>query len=169
MQSIQSYLTKLQIMALQENVRFRRLREWLLRLITYPCLFSSGLYRNLNIFLQEIRSLFGRILARHKEQDYLPVTRSYSSCSPIQRQILSSYNQARSACILEMASNRPWATRVDLATFLEGWDMGEKWASHTYNLVSCIGQSAANNQDSYFYDPIRSFDRYAIDPLAMIK
>ena len=109
---------------------FHMLRRCVLSLTYYPYVVGSYLRPILSIISQEIRSCFLRIEVQRRELNYIPVTRSYSAHSPTQHPTLSSYNQARSACILEMAANHPWATRVDLALFLEGWDMGEKWASH---------------------------------------
>ncbi len=37
-----------------------------------------------------------------------------------------------------------WATRADLALFLEGWDMGETWACHKHNPDFYTSQLAAN-------------------------
>jgi hypothetical protein len=55
--------------------------------------------------------------------------------------------QARSACISEMASKRPWATVVDLEILLEGWDMGEKWGrSQGVGWDSCTERAASNIQ-----------------------
>jgi len=107
-------------------------------------LYFRGL-QDINIILREIRSFFRRIEVQRKGLTYIPVTRSYSNCTPIQHRLLNSYNHARSADISRMAANHPWATRVDFALFLEGWDRGEKWASRESNLDSYTGRSAANS------------------------
>ena len=146
-QSVQQIRTKPQLEVPQENDPSHKLRLEPRTLKVYLYVFRSWLRRTLNILQQEIHSFFLRIPARYREPNYFPVTRSYSSCSPIQRRFLSSYNRARSACISKMASNHPWATRADLRLFLDGWDMGEKWASQTYNPESCTEQLVANTQD----------------------
>lgn len=144
-QSIERTLTQARIEVPRPNGLLHKLRYCFLFLAFYPVAFLSWSHRILNIISQEICSLFGRIEVQYKELDYIPVTRSYLSCSPTQRPFLNSYNHARSACISEMAANHPWATRVDLQLFLEGWDKGEKWASQTYSQDSCTAQSAANS------------------------
>lgn len=146
-QSIQRALTTARVGVPREDGCFHKLHLRCLTLAVHPCLFYSWLCRTTDIVSQELRSLVQRISARCKEPNYFPVTRSYSSCSPTQRQFLNSYNRARSACISEMASNHPGATRADLRLFLEGWDKGEKWATQTYSPESCIAQSVANTQD----------------------
>lgn len=121
--------------------------------VVYLYLAWSWICQNLNILLQETRSLFGRIQVRRKGLNYVPVTRSYSGSLPTQRPFLNSYNQARSACISEMVSNRPWASLVDFQLFLEGWDKGEKWASQEDNRGFYTEQSVAGSYPYAEYTP----------------
>ena len=137
-QSIQKTLTNSLVGVPQADGLFHKLLRRCPTPVIYLCAFCSWLNRTLNIVSQETRSLFQRIAARYKEPNYFPVTHSYSNCSPTQRPFLNSYNHARSACISEMVSNHPWATRAGLRLFLEGWDKGEKWATQTYNPESYI-------------------------------
>ena len=117
--------------------------------------------QNLDICVQEIRSLFGRIEVRCKGLNYIEVTRSYSEMTPNELPFLDMYNHSRSACISKMAANHPWATVVDLEIILEGWDMGEKWFSHKNNLEFCTSQLVANN-------PVRSQNDY-IPPVVTVN
>ena len=153
-QSIQKALTNSLVGVPQANGLFHKLLRCCPTPAAYLCGLCFWLCRTRDILSQEIRSLFRRIAARYREPNYLPVGRSYSNCSPIQRLFLNSYNHARSACISEMAANHPWANRGDLQILLEGWDKGEKWAIQTYSPESCIGQSAANTQAFGDYTPV---------------
>jgi len=142
-------LTESRVGVPQERGLFHMLHRYILSLTIYPCVFLFWLSPKIEIVLQEIYSLFGRIAVRCKGPNYFAVIHAYSDCSPIQRQFWSSYSQARSACIREMVSNHPWATPVDVQAFLESWDMGEKWACEMLdrNSKSCSTEMVANDLD----------------------
>jgi hypothetical protein len=143
-QSIQWAYVESRLRASQDRDLFHTSRRRFLCLANYSCALLSCIHRNLNIVSQEICSLFGRIGVRYRGLDFVPVTRCYSMTPPIERPFLDSYNQSRISCIREMAANHPWATRVDLRVFLEGWDMGEKWASQKYNPEFCNSHMVAS-------------------------
>jgi len=140
-------LFELQVRGLREDDLLYRLQYGFLQLTVQGFVIASSLCRNLSILLQEIRTLVWHIQVQHKAFHYFQVIPSYSSCSPTQRRFWNSYNRARSACISEMVSKYPKASRVDLQLFLEGWDEGEKWAFQMCNLASCTEQLVANTQD----------------------
>jgi hypothetical protein len=143
--SYSQMLIESHVKALQDRGLLHKLRYRCPVLAFYPYVFLSWSRRNINIVSQEVYSLFGRIGVRYRGLNCVQVTRSYSETTPTQRPFWSIHNHARSACILEMASKRPWATLVDLELFLEGWDMGEKWAFQKDSSGFCIAQQVSNN------------------------
>jgi hypothetical protein len=123
-------------------------------LFFYPYLVLSWLNRHLDIALQEIRSCFERISLRYREQIIL-VTDPQWERNATQHLVLCTRTQARSACISEMAAKHPWATVVDLTILLEGWDKGERWASHENTMEFCNAQTASNTQTFKEYTPVK--------------
>jgi hypothetical protein len=99
-----------QLEASKRDGLFHTLRRYFLSRAIYPYLFGARLYPVLRITAPETCSLPGRIGHGHIELNYFPVIRSYWKSSPTQRLFWNTYNQARSACIREMAANHPWAT-----------------------------------------------------------
>jgi len=121
-------------------------------LIVYPYLSWKWLVEFLRIVLQETRSFFGRISVRMQENYHVVLGSGYES-SASQHLLPCRRTQARSACIPKLVAMRPWATMVDLELFLEGWDMGEAYASPHNNLLSCSAQMASSTQASADYIP----------------
>jgi len=72
-------------------------------LMLYPYVWGAWLSRSLGIVLEEIRSLFGRILIRYKSQPQQILGRVWEMDST-QRLVLCKRTQARSACISNMVS-----------------------------------------------------------------
>lgn len=132
----------------QPRSRCHILRRYVLSLAFSLYAFYLRRLQDINIILRETRSFFLRIEVQRTVLKYIPVTRSCSNCTPTQLRLLNSYNHARSADISRMAANHPWATAVDFALFLEGWDRGEKWASRESNLDSYTVRSAANSLEA---------------------
>jgi hypothetical protein len=119
-------------------------------LIVYPYLSWKWLVEFLRIVLQETRSLFGRISVRMQENYHVVLGSGYES-SASQHLLPCRRTQTRSACIPKLVAMRPWATMVDLELFLEGWDMGEAYASPHNNLPFCSAQMASSTQASVEY------------------
>ena len=86
--------------------------------------------------LRGTRSLFARIAIRNRENYFVAVGPGWER-NTTERLVPCTRTQARSACIRELASKRPWATLVDLEILLEGWDMGEAWTFQHKALDSC--------------------------------
>jgi hypothetical protein len=96
-------------------------------LALYPYRLGIWLQQHLNILLQEIRSLLGRISIRTQENHCVVVGPGWERCAT-QHLVPCTRTQARSSCISQLLSKYPWATLVDVEILLVGWDMGEKWA-----------------------------------------
>ena len=140
-----------------EGVRVHRnLRGILLfgfhSLVLYPYLSWKWLVEFLHIVLQETHSLFGRISVRMRQDCHVLLGSAYENLAT-EHLVPCRRAQARSACISKLAAKRPWATMVDLEILLEGWDMGEAYASPHDNPAFCSGHMASSTQASADYIP----------------
>lgn len=99
------------------------------------------------VLLSEICNAYQRMKIRQSESSCPLVGRGFQMCPKghLEEDIRT---HARTHDIRSMLSNRPWATVVDLQTYLEGWDKGAEWAVlYTRNPDSCNAQLGTDTQN----------------------
>jgi len=87
--------------------------------------------------LSEIRSLIGHIETRNRKNFVVDLGPALQT-PPSGHLVPCTRTRARIRDIRPMLSSRPWASLVDLQTFLEGWDKGAEWAgAESRNSETC--------------------------------
>lgn len=108
--------------------------------------------------LSEVGSFRGRIETRNEKNFVVDLGPAYQT-SPNGHLVPCTRTRARIRDTQSMLSSRPWASPVDLQTFLEGWDKGAEWASAAArNSGSCMESRDTETSRSPLEPPRNSAD-----------